>query len=193
MEAADVAVCPFLEPLLKEETNERVEVDFANVPLYGPDDMTYTGGAGLGDEVWAVGLFRSHFGRERNIPIVRMGNIVAMRGEPVFTEFGDIDAYLVETRSIGGLSGSPVFVSVRTDRIGIRAIRLLGLVHGHFDVKNLNEDVVTDDEAETTTGIHTGIGIVVPVHKIVETIEHPDLTEMRKANAARMRQEGLGE
>lgn len=60
-------------------------------------------------------------------------------------------------------------------------IRFLGLMHGHFDVKNLNEDVVIEDEREaTSTGIHTGIGVVIPVHKVVETLEHPELVQMRK-------------
>ena len=34
---------------------------------------------GVGDEVAVVGLFRNHAGRKRNIPIVRIGNIAAMR------------------------------------------------------------------------------------------------------------------
>jgi hypothetical protein len=50
-----------------------------------------------------VGLFSEHQGAERNIPIVRVGNIAAMPEEPVLTtSWGAIDAYLIEARSIGG-------------------------------------------------------------------------------------------
>src|SRR5260370_40507944 len=66
---------------------------------------------GLGEEVAIVGLFGSHYGKSRNIPIVRIGNIAAMLEEPVFTkEYGYIEAYLIEARSIGGFRGAAVAV-----------------------------------------------------------------------------------
>ena len=36
-----------------------------------------------GDEVVITGMFFSHIGQQRNIPIVRIGNIAAMPQEPV--------------------------------------------------------------------------------------------------------------
>jgi hypothetical protein len=65
----------------------------------------------------------------------------------------------------------------------------LGLVHGHFDVPNLNEDVVTDTDS-LKSGVHTGIGVVIPVEKIVETINHPDLVSMRKKRVQEIRESG---
>jgi hypothetical protein len=138
---------------------------------------------GLGDEVFIVGLFRSHHGRQRNIPIIRTGNLAMMVGEPVLTKNGFVDAYLVEARSIGGLSGSPVFIHAPIFHPGGGAItefRLLGLMHGHFDIKNKNEDIVLDSESDATAGINTGVGVVIPVEKILETIDQPELVEMRK-------------
>jgi hypothetical protein len=114
-------------------------------------------------------------------------------GEPVRSRYGMyIRAYLVEARSIGGLSGSPVFAHAdytlelskalsKEKQVGQRCA-LLGLMHGHFDIPNLNEDVVTDDE-NSKSGVHTGIGVVIPVGKIIETINHPDLVAMRKKAA----------
>jgi hypothetical protein len=67
----------------------------------------------LGDELFFAGLFWPHTGEQRNIPIVRIGNIAALRGEPVVNSYGKpMDSYLVESRSIGGLIGSPVFIDV---------------------------------------------------------------------------------
>ena len=65
---------------------------------------------------------------------------------------------------------------------------LLGLMHGHFDVPNLNEDVVADED-EPSRGIHTGIGVVIPMQKILETIEHPELVAMRKKIVADLRKQ----
>jgi hypothetical protein len=144
---------------------------------------------GVGDEVFLVGLFRSHSGKQRNIPIIRVGNLATMRGEPVATEFcGETDAYLVEARSIGGLSGSPVFIRAPLWQVrdgGNISINqgpqfyLLGLMHGHFDVTSLHEGVVDADEV-SPRGINTGIGVVIPVEKILETIDQPELVELRQ-------------
>ena len=71
-------------------------------------------GIGPGDDLFFIGLFTKHYGTTKNIPIVRMGNIAAMPSidNPVKTKIGPMIAYLAEARSIGGLSGSPVFVDI---------------------------------------------------------------------------------
>jgi hypothetical protein len=63
---------------------------------------------------------------------------------------------------------------------------LLGLMHGHFDVPNPNEDVVADEETPERS-VHTGIGVVVPVHKILETVRHPELIATRQALVEQVR------
>jgi hypothetical protein len=147
---------------------------------------------GLGDEVFIVGLFRSHHGLQRNVPIIRIGNLAMMRGEPVYTKYcGYTDAYLVEARSISGLSGSPVFIHWPiAGQPGATQFKLLGLMHGHFDIKNLNEDTVVDSDASVTSGINTGIGVVIPVEKILETIDQPELVEIRKKAIKEHREKG---
>jgi hypothetical protein len=128
---------------------------------------------GPGTVVSMIGLFRSHYGAERNTPVVRIGNIAAMPEEPVRTHyFGYIKAYLIEAMSIAGLSGSPVFAHANTANVLLERMEtkkmpqplgLLGLVHGHFDVDNLNEDVVADHIGDVSRGIHSGIGVSSPL------------------------------
>jgi hypothetical protein len=93
--------------------------DYFPLPLYGSvvgashTEHLKRRGAGLGQEIAIIGLFRHHRGMQQNEPIVRVGHIAAMPEEKVRTEWcNDIEAYLVETNSIGGLSGSPVFVNL---------------------------------------------------------------------------------
>jgi hypothetical protein len=195
-EPTDVAVCPF-DPngFEDDKTGEKLVVDSVALILeesirgFLPTPEFINQSIGLGSEIATVGLFRSHYGKNQNIPIIRVGNISALPGEPVHTSYaGYISAYLIEARSIAGLSGSPVFVLADTAAVMTMAFSrketqgtaLLGLMHGHFDVTNLNEDVVADENAPTQS-IHTGIGIVIPVNKILETIRHPELTAMRKS------------
>jgi hypothetical protein len=142
-----------------------------------------------GDETFIVGLFKSHYGRQRNEPIIRVGNLAMMRSESVYTNYcGYTEAYLVEARSISGLSGSPVFVHTPLFQPpGATQYHLLGLMHGHFDIKNLNENTVVDSEEEASDGINTGVGVVIPVEKILETIDQPELVELRKTTVIEFR------
>ncbi len=151
---------------------------------------------GVGDEVFIPGLFTKITETARNIPIVRTGTIAMIPGERI--PFGDdfIDAYLIEARSIGGLSGSPVFVRqtvvmetssspmVMAGRkpdglmhgVGGR-IFLLGSMIGHWDVP----EGFSPTQAEA---VNMGIAPVVPAPKILEIIFQPELQKiMDQVNA----------
>jgi hypothetical protein len=156
-------------------------------------------GIGPGEELSIVGLFRTHHGVDRMIPVVRTGHLAVMREEPVKTKYcGYVDAYLIEAMSIGGLSGSPVFVNMAPMRIvNGKAIftkgkqfYLLGLMHGHFDVTNLNEDVVSDSDGGSLASINAGLGVVIPAEKIVDTIAHPEYVKMRKQGREKAQKDG---
>lgn len=135
----------------------------------------------IGDEVFIIGLFKHHQGQHRNIPIARIGNISAMIEEKIQTNKHLMEGYLIEARSIGGLSGSPVFVNLGEVRFlqgslqqstSGKAFYLMGIVYGHYDIKSTNVDEIAVDEAreEKIENINTGIAIVTPVAKILETI-----------------------
>lgn len=210
MEPTDVAVSPVQFGLVDEETGKKSLIDARVIPLSGPTSFAPTEWfkktqMGLGKEIVTIGLFRSHYGKDRNVPVIRVGNIAAKPEEPIHTSYcGYMKAYLVEARSIAGLSGSPVFSVMDSSQFMTRTLArhlgkkdlfeeekpqvaaMVGLMHGHFDIRNLNEDVVTDDG---TASVHTGMGVVVPVEKIIETLEHPDLVAKRKKIVANLRKE----
>lgn len=145
------------------------------------DQMT-ANDVGLGDEVFISGLFIHHYGARRNIPIVRTGNLAALDEEPVSTKRGPIQAYLVEARSIGGLSGSPVFLNLGHTRViggdlkmglGGTNFLLLGLIHGHYEADSEEALLVQDAKEETIrASINAGIAIVVPFSRIKEVVEY---------------------
>jgi hypothetical protein len=137
---------------------------------------------GIGDEVFMVGLFHHHYGSSRNIPVVRCGNIAAMPEEPVDVGGQAMEAYLVEMRSIGGLSGSPVFTWLLPfGRQHYRGtpIYLLGLMHGHWDIEADLLDELTPDQPRAQP-LNTGIGVVVPVTKVLEALDQDRLAERRR-------------
>lgn len=88
--------------------NEWGDSDVHVLPISGPQGVVASKEVmnslqiGLGAEIAIVGLFRSHVGVGHNVPIVRAGNIAAFQDEPIKTRYlGDIDAHLIEARSIG--------------------------------------------------------------------------------------------
>jgi hypothetical protein len=103
-EAADVAIMPFRSTPLIDDNGNAVEIDTVSIALNQkqdgllPEDDFKKRHMGRGGQISIVGLFRSHFGQNRNVPIVRVGNISMLPDEPVFTRAGYIKAYLVEAR-----------------------------------------------------------------------------------------------
>ena len=151
-EATDVAILPFSARYTDEETGETFDCAIRAMSLDSNDPMGFVPtedfakkSIGLGVEIGIIGLFRSHYGTNKNIPVVRVGNISMMPGEPVSTKYaGHIKAYLVEARSIAGLSGSPVLVFPDTAIVLAHVMKgfnqqgcaLLGLMHSHFTAKS---------------------------------------------------------
>ncbi len=147
---------------------------------------------GVADDVFITGLFVSRIGSKRNIPIVRVGNIAAMPEEPVQTlEMGPQDAYLVEVRSTGGLSGSPAFLYLG----GLRRVHsvvgpellapmggryyLLGVTHGHYESDP--EQLLSDDAASRREPLNAGIAVVIRAERLLEIIlDDPDLRARRQ-------------
>ncbi|MGD9712712.1 MAG: hypothetical protein AB7V46_11660 [Thermomicrobiales bacterium] len=176
----DVAVIPWSPP-------EVIQYKHLPSSLFLTEETIRSKSIGTGDEVFLTGLFAHLTGTTRNLPIVRMGSIAMMPSEPVPSSLGDIEAYLIEARSIGGLSGSPVFVR-ETIPLGTGAFHLLGLMHGHWDIppeaKNDNADVEDlDGLGENAGSVNMGIAIVVPAKKVWEVLNHPEQIQKRREAA----------
>jgi hypothetical protein len=169
---ADVAVLSWAPP------RKTFDLRYIGTEIAVTEDIINKENIGVGDDVFLVGLFVNHFGSKKNLPIIRVGNIASMPEEKVYTNYGGIDAYLVEARSVGGLSGSPVFAYIGPmrriggdTRLGREGPLLywLGLMHGHFELSELELDSLGEDSL-TNMKINTGIAIVVPTWKILEVI-----------------------
>lgn len=137
----------------------------------------------LGGEVLIPGLYTSHYGATKNIPVIRTGHIAALPEEPVKTRAGYTDGYLVETRSIGGLSGSPVYVKrppIITDgeRVNFFSgdmIYPLGILLGHHVVETREDEIPVprlqgspSAPVERIEERNTGFGVVVPIERLTE-------------------------
>ena len=139
-DTVDVAVTVFTP-------TERFDVEYIPVSIFATDKRIKEYNLGVGDEINVVGLFTRFFGSTKHIPIVRTGNIAMMPSDKLPVNGSETEVYLVEGRSIGGLSGSPVFarhtMSIdvatvdgnRQRMSGVSQMHLLGLTRGHWDTK----------------------------------------------------------
>lgn len=156
------------------------------------DELRQMDDVGVGDELQITGLFIHHRGSRRNVPVVRSGIIATMpdADEPVYTSRGEMDAYLAEIRSLGGLSGSPVFVVLpgwrKKQSAPLHEWRtyLLGLVHGHWDERSATSEYV----AAETEKIHQGMAVIVPASKILDLLNSAEEQMKRQAALAQVRQ-----
>lgn len=189
-EGVDVAVMPWVQDVKKYTLGS---VDIRSSAF---DGNTKASAIGIGNELLVIGLFTLHYGTKRNIPIVRHGMLASMPEEPLKDEnTGDpFRAYLAEIQSIGGLSGSPVFVFVptiqllahhanRDERDAMRKrwpagfLYLLGLVRGHFDAPQ--GDWI--DGSASREKVHYGVAMVTPMDEVLSIMTHDeDLVKSRK-------------
>lgn len=169
------------------------EVDLLHIPLHvgcATAETIKEHNFTIGEDVCFAGLFTSHFGTAKNLPVLRTGTIAAMPEEPISTARGHMDAYLIEARSMGGISGSPIWIQLAPARTianqikfssGIPHVQFLGMVSGHYLIES-REDAVPEDGKQSLTGsMNTGLAVVVPVEKIIETIMQPKLVAEREA------------
>ena len=189
----DAAVTIFFPPNLPD-----LDIFWVDIGMFVDADAVAFFNLGAGDEVFMAGLFTKVLDTTKNIPIVRIGNLAMMPGEKIPYKDGKlIDAYLVESRSIGGLSGSPAFVrqtitmkglksdvkfnspyhqapsDLSTILSGVGRIFFLGSVIGHWDADFPSGFNIPEKEV-----VNMGISPIVPAHKIREIIAQSALQEV---------------
>lgn len=181
---ADVAVTPF-------PYESRMYCASLELSVFATPEKLRQYNLGVGDEVYTVGLFSEAPGEQETVPMVRHGNVAMMPKQQIQTAMGYADVYLIEARSIGGISGSPVFIRQTlslpitvTEKgeaalFGLGGSFCLGLMHGHWDIKEseMNSPIVANDPRH---GVNMGIAIVVPAIKIVETLNRQELVAQRQ-------------
>lgn len=179
-------------------------VDFTDIAV---DEVVENEGVGPGDELYIAGLFNRLDGSAHAYtPIVRTGN-VAMLPKPQPMDAADkqgnpikIYAHLIETRSIGGLSGSPVFVDNRGPRMrpGIGGVSdvsnaptyFFGLIRGHWNLPSAvpldknRRSKAKEIDAERDQ-INTGIALVVPAQKVFEVVNQEEFVKKRQEHKRR--------
>jgi hypothetical protein len=200
----DVAAIPFNIP-----ASSSYDVVYLPLAQMSGEHWVRDGEIGIGDFTYTVGLFRLMSGEKRNLPVVHFGTIalvpnderVPVRDWSNRNRVIQVEGYLIETQSLQGLSGAPVFVrptvpmslvppnllldprSLPGGRLPEamhslaprQSVVLLGLWQGSWDAPA--EAIVG---AGQDVRVPVGMGVVVPAEKIVETLEIEGLKNMRK-------------
>jgi hypothetical protein len=198
----DIAICPL--PLPSRESVSAIPVEKLITK-----EVIELEGIGPGDDAFIIGRFIAYGGKKSNAPSVRFGNISMMPGEPVVNPKTGAkqECFLVESHTISGYSGSPVFVQILPNTM--RPIQhpavplltlghmakdfkmwLLGIDHGHlphFD------DVVDARDKRHPDGwrvrSNSAMMAVIPAWKIKEILESEEFMKQRQLEDERFGRE----
>jgi hypothetical protein len=158
---------------------------------------------GPGNEVFVTGRFVHHEGKTRNTPTVRFGNISMMPEEPFKRPSPEDDleeAFLVEFRSVGGYSGSPVFLCEVPFHLRARGTHLqiwsfgphllgvdIGHVHEHKRVlRKTSKGKPEEDPIEKYYEANTAMSIVVPAWKLLDFLNREDIVLLRRSEEGKI-------
>jgi hypothetical protein len=153
--------------------------------MFATEEIVSEHRIGIGDDVVIAGLFTQRHGQERNLPIVRSGIVASMPDEHLIDSRSGLPyhAFLIEARSIGGLSGSPVFAVLTPGRDadgtlkGEGAAFLLGFVRGHWDYPAPPESLAfSSDESRM---LNMGIATATPIIELQQLLYSEELIRKR--------------
>jgi hypothetical protein len=178
-EAVDLAV-------LREQLPDTLEYTPIPMEMFATNEVIQREQIGIGDNLVITGLFTQHYGTQRNLPIVRTGIIASMPQEQLQDENTgfEYEAFLAEVRSIGGLSGSPVFVVLDPGRLIKGSLRfhhqtfLLGLIRGHWDYGKKTASI--DFRGEELEAVNMGIAMVTPIQELFAMLNSEKFAAERK-------------
>ncbi len=204
--SVDISVWPF--DLRRFDADDELDIGF--IPRETDPHIRRISehyGFSLGVSVFIVGAFTARIGERSNIPIVRFGNIAAMPSEPIPPYSRWKPAFLIETRSLGGTSGSPVFFHTAPERLPAGSRRgvlnrdtgevpvpyiLIGMIISNHAgsyvtdfAANGADDPGSDDRDRVLppgdSDFNAGISVALPVSHIFEALDHPGLQSARDA------------
>jgi len=182
----DLAVCilPYLNPL-------QYAVRSISLSDFITRDIVQAWGIGPGDEVVLMGRFVNQEGKQKNTPTVRFGHIAQMPIEPIEYKGQFQESFLCEIKSIGGFSGSPVFVApmlLPLHKDGSEPAQssfLLGVDWCHIQSFDNAQDEMGRELPHIRVPVNTGMMGVVPAWKLRELLESKEVNKQRDMIADR--------
>jgi hypothetical protein len=196
--SVDICVTEFAP--LAEKHGEELNCGALLFPGIGLDaDEAEDHGFGIGSVLFIASLFTGRHGDSFNIPVVRIGSVAAMPVAPIREGSRTRPAYLVETRSLGGSSGSPVFFHLDPYRqserspsprqpsnpmVRVAPYKFIGMLIGAFSGNYPHDFPADPDEGReppTDVDFNAGISIVLPSGLIMELINSAEVRCRRRA------------
>ncbi|MDP1676155.1 MAG: hypothetical protein Q8L88_04755 [Bacteroidota bacterium] len=153
----------------------RYDFLFTPVGMIAPIDFFKKEDITEGDELFYTGMFDSHIGMFKNIPVVQFGKIAQLSEEKYVTGNGYTELYLAEIPISAGSNGSPVYYYDEAVKDGEKTIvpaklLLAGIVSGNYGKEKQGNNLVG----------------VVPAYKLTELLTIPAVVKEREKEFARI-------
>lgn len=167
--AVDLAMVPAFPD------GNRYDFLFSPVGMIAPIDFLKQEDIAEGRELFYTGMFDSHLGMFKNIPVVQFGKISQLSEEKYRTENGYTELYLVDIAVSAGSNGSPIYYydeAVKSgDKIVVPAKLLLaGIISGKYGKENHGNGLVG----------------IVPAYKLTELLTKPAVVKEREKEFERI-------
>ncbi len=141
-------------------------------------------GLGEGTDIFFPALFVPHIGEHKNFPIIRFGKLALLSNERIYWDGQLQQLYLIESISIGGHSGAPVFawfapLAKPGEPLSYeeKKIRLIGVMEGYFEQERLLG--IRKANLIPIYGSHTGVSAIVPIDLMQEILFGSEATKAR--------------
>jgi hypothetical protein len=149
----------------------------------------------FGSDVITVGRYVGFDGKQKNLPVIRFGNISMLPYEPIEHSRKGLkqESFLIESHTIGGYSGSPVFsiqplegspLAAMTGTEWVFPDKLLGIVWGYSYVDTPVKRKIRGNYEDVGNNMivpeHSGMSLVIPAWKLGEFLGRDDLVMQRK-------------
>lgn len=147
----------------------------------------------MGDDVFIPSVFSGHVGEQHNIPVIRFGHVASLPLEPMRYGSPTVPAFLIETRSLGGISGAPVLLHLdpgaprnspkghESGNIRMVPYALIGMVLGAHG-GGYGTDFAADPDGTTVNAdaqFNAGLSLVLPMQHVLDLLQSEALARPR--------------
>lgn len=150
-----------------------------NISMFLTKELAIQNSVGIGDEIFVCGKFFDEYGKQYNNPISRFGKIalypsIQIKHQHCISQ----ETIIVDAFSIGGLSGSPVFLHIPytpgrpgQDKNPNEKNYLLGINYGHIPIPDFSNSEKNE--------MNSGFMCVIPAWIIHDMLFQPSLVIQR--------------
>ena len=193
-----IQICVYPFDLRKWDSSGDLDLNALAIPeITMTKEVEEHFGFGIASEVFIPSVLVNRVGEKQDSPVARIGSVASMPIKPVPDGSPRRPAYLIETKSLGGIIGAPVLFHTNPYRAYRRASHqfhpvtghritpyylvgmIVGLYSGQYPVDWATGADETERSVPTDAEFNAGISVAVPISDIIDVLNREELRNAR--------------